>query len=273
METAAPVTLGKLVFVASVFHVTELLLWCAHWLILPHAPDRLQCPPPPALCWDQLPSRPDAPSLPGTPFNQLQWLNSFLLKTHIANCLHISPYSEEETNLISMNTFMNIWKKVCPFKICQFQYFSIEFLSWNCILNSHEGNCVLHGRQLRKHVAKHMPKDINPKQGIHLFAKGMHFLLYSHVSEKMILRMCVPLPGWQVGCWCTSEVQRTVRVGLGTVTRLELEEIELCLCLSLRSLVNLISQWILTKTQYFILLTGNSINNTYHTPYHRIVWN
>ena len=55
-------------------------------------------------------------------------------------------------------------------------------------------------------------------------------------------------------------------MGLGTVTtRLELEEIGLSLSLSLRSLVNLDKSVDLTKTQYFILLTGNSINNTYHT--------
>ena len=54
-------------------------------------------------------------------------------------------------------------------------------------------------------------------------------------------------------------------MGLGTVTtRFELEEIGLSLWLSLRRLVNLDKSVDLTKTQYFHLLTGNSINNTYH---------
>lgn len=133
-----------------------LLLWCAHWLILPHAPwDRLQSPPSPQLSAETS----CHPGLTPLLFQGLPLISYsdqlFSFQDILTNCLHISPYSEEETNLISMNTFMNIWKKksMSFFKICHFQYFSIEFLSWNCILNSHEGNCVLHGRQLRKYVA------------------------------------------------------------------------------------------------------------------------
>ena len=134
----------------SLSRVTEPLLWYAHWLI-PSDSSHMFCrqTPMPTLHGALLrpaATRPNAPSLPGTPFHQLQWSFFSFLKTHTANCLHISPCSEEETNLISMNTLWIFGKKYVLLKICQFQYFSTEFFWWNCVLNSHEGNCVLHGR-------------------------------------------------------------------------------------------------------------------------------
>lgn len=173
--------------------------------------DRLQCPPPRLSVETSC-----HPGLTPLLFQGLPLISygdslfSFL-KTHIANCLHISPFSEEETNLISMNTFMNIWKKVCPFKNMSISIFFhwISFmklyfkLTWRKLCTSWE--------TIEKICCSYYAlADINPKQGIHLFGeRECIFFLYSRVSEKWFWeRVLIRMTG---RCWCTSEVQRTVR--------------------------------------------------------------
>ena len=174
----------------SLSRVTEPLLWYAHWLILSDSSHMFwrQTPMPTlhGALLRQAATRPDAPSLPGTPFHQLRWSLFSFLKTHTANCLHISPCSEEETNLISMNTFMNIWKKVCPFKNMSVSvFFHWIFLMKLCFKLTWRKLCTSWETIEKIYCNYYTLADINPKQGIHLFSeREWIFFLYSHISEK-----------------------------------------------------------------------------------------
>lgn len=155
----------------SLSRVPEPLLWGdTGWSCLTPATcsaDRLWCPPSTALCWDQLP--PGLTPLLSQGLPSISYGDHFL-KTHTANCLHISPCSEEETHLISMNTFMNIWKKVCPSKNMSISvFFHWIFLMKLCFKLTWRKLCTSWETIEKIRCRYYTLADINPKQGIHLF--------------------------------------------------------------------------------------------------------
>ena len=107
--------------------------------------------------------------------------------------------------------FMNIWKKVCPFKNMSISvFFHWIFLMKLCFKLTWRKLCTSWEIIEKIYCNYYTLADINPKQGIHLFSeREWIFFLYSHISEKWFWEhVLIRMTGrW----WWTFEVQDTVR--------------------------------------------------------------